>query len=73
LQNFILVKKGDDEIIKSKLITVDPKNIEIEEINEFDYYYLESKIENSELIINGSDQIGSELVLKIKNTLANSR
>lgn len=73
LQELISVHSGQKFEIKSKLISIKPENLELEEIKEFDYYYLKATAENNELAISGSDQLGSRFEIKIKNTLANTR
>lgn len=71
LQELITVDSGEVFEIKSKLISIEPEHLKIDDIKEFDYYYLEAVSDNKELHITGTDQIGSKFEMKIKNTLAN--
>ncbi|WP_338731344.1 hypothetical protein [Mangrovimonas cancribranchiae] len=72
LQRILPVEENNDFELKSELISIDLSNFGVETIKQFDYYYLESEIGKNELEINGIDQIGSKLNLKIKNTFANN-
>jgi hypothetical protein len=73
LQRIFPVDKNDQFELKSELISINLSNCEIETIKQFDYYYLKSEIKKNTLEINGTDQIGSKLNLKIKKTNANLR
>jgi hypothetical protein len=72
LQRIFPVEENDQFELKSELISIDLTNGGIETIKQFAYYYLKSEIKKNELEINGIDQIGSKLNLKIKNTFANT-
>ena len=72
LQRILPIEENNEFELKSELISIDLSNCGIETIKQFDYYYLKSEIGKNELEINGIDQIGSKLNLKIKNTFANN-
>ena len=72
LQELFPVELEQKYEIKSKLISIHGGTLELEEVKEFDYYYLEAATNNNELQITGTDQLGSKFELKIKNTLANN-
>ncbi|WP_375237947.1 hypothetical protein [Aurantibacter sp.] len=72
LQRILPNEEQKEFELKSELISIDLSNCGIEIIKQFDYYYLKSEIKKNELEINGIDQIGSKLNLKIKNTFANN-
>ncbi len=72
LQELFPVELEQKYEIKSKLISIHGGTLELEEVREFDYYYLEAATNNNELQITGTDQLGSKFELKIKSTLANN-
>jgi hypothetical protein len=72
LQRILPIEENNEFELKSELISIDLLNCGIEKIKQFDYYYLKAEIGKNELEINGIDQIGSKLNLKIKNTFANN-